>query len=184
MDQNAGQFRVTVRDEPMSVLAEAWLIARGADPEQLRERIQPSEFNAADAETAAAEDLLRHAGTRFDVHDSASPADTPFVTWVIAADREAPDAARPVAVFVGHRQPDTEAFTLRIGHFADIEDAYSWTRNPFAPLPQPGRPGDARTDAARLDRRPRTQHGPAAPGDQPAQAAGPTQPTPGAARHR
>jgi hypothetical protein len=65
-------MRAEVREETMLVLAEAWLIARGADPGRLRERIRPSEFDAADAETQAAEDLLRHAATRFDVHDSAS----------------------------------------------------------------------------------------------------------------
>ncbi|MEY9949539.1 hypothetical protein [Kitasatospora sp. GAS1066B] len=177
-DVNARLVRAAVREEAMPVLAEAWLIARGADPDRLRERIRGSEFGAADAETEAAEDLLRHSGTRFDVHDSASSADASYVTWVIATDSEAPDPARPVAVFVGRRQADNETYTLRFGHFDNIEDAYTWTRDPNAPLPKPGRRGEARADAARLDRRPSAPRGPAGLGDQPAYppAAGPHRP--------
>ena len=176
-DVPARMLCATVREEAMPVLAEAWLIARGADPDRLRERVRPSEFDAADAETEAAEDLLRHSGTRFDVHDSASSPGTPFVTWVIATDSEAPDPARPVAVFVGHRQADSETFTLRFGHFGDIEDAYVWTRDPNAPLPQPGRPGAARTAAARLGRRPTGLDVPSGPGAESAH-------TPAAGTHR
>ncbi|MFF2146639.1 hypothetical protein [Kitasatospora sp. NPDC058190] len=153
-DTDARLVRVAVRESAMPDLAEAWLIARGADPTQLRERMQRSEYRAADAETEAAQDLLRHSGTRFDVHDSASSPGALYVTWVIATDNEAPDPARPVAVFVGHRQADSEAFTLRYGHFASIEDAYTWSRLPSEPLPRPGQPGTSRADAARLDRRP------------------------------
>ncbi|MGA5704500.1 hypothetical protein [Peterkaempfera bronchialis] len=177
-DMKARLVRAAVREEAMPVLAEAWLIARGADPDRLREQVRRSEFDAADAETEAAQDLLRHSGTRFDVHDSASSQGAPRVTWVIATDSEAPDPDRPVAVFVGHRQADSETFTLRIGHFATVEDAYTWTRTPSAPLPQPSRPGAARADAARLDRRPSAPRGPVGLGDQPAHtpAASPRRP--------
>ncbi|MFD0405353.1 hypothetical protein [Kitasatospora sp. NPDC127116] len=176
-DSGARLMRVAVRDEAMPALAEAWLIARGADPTRLREYMQRSEYRAADAEAEAAQDLLRHSGTRFDVHDSASSPGTPYVTWVIATDNEAPDPARPVAVFVGHRQADSEEFTLRHGHVASIEDAYTWTRRvPGAPLPRPGQPGTARADAARLDRRPpglTEASGPDDPPTPPAHRSGP-----------
>ncbi|MFJ1795240.1 hypothetical protein [Kitasatospora griseola] len=169
LDQDAGLVRATVRDVAMPVLAEAWLIARGADPDRLRERVRTSEFEPADAQTEAAEAMLRHSGTRFDVHDSASTAGPPYTTWVIAIDSEAPDPALPVALFVGHREKDGETFTLRHGHFASVEHAYDWTRHPETPLPQPGPTGAARADVARLDRRTRTQREAAAgPVDQPA----------------
>ncbi|MFI9787296.1 hypothetical protein ACIHEI_27895 [Kitasatospora sp. NPDC051984] len=169
LDQNAGLVRATVRDAAMPVLAEAWLLTRGANPDRLRERVRSSELEPADTETEAAEAMLRHSGTRFDVHDSASTAGPLYTTWVIAIDAEAPDPARPVAVFVGQREKDSDTFTLRHGHFASVESAYDWTRHPDAPLPQPGPTGATRADAARLDRRTRTQSEAAAgTADQPA----------------
>ncbi|WAL74630.1 hypothetical protein OU787_25935 [Kitasatospora sp. YST-16] len=168
LDQSAGSVRATVRDVAMPELAEAWLISRGADPDRLRERVRPSEFEPADAQTEAAEAMLRHSGTRFDIHDSAFTIGPPYTTWVIALDSEAPDPALPVAVFVGHREKDSETFTLRLGHFASVEHAYDWTRHPDAPLPQTNPAGAARADAARIDRRTRPQREAAAgPADQP-----------------
>ncbi|MFJ7278325.1 hypothetical protein [Kitasatospora sp. NPDC098663] len=179
LDRSAGLMRLTLRDAAIPVLAEAWLIARGADPDRLRELIRPSEHDPADAQTEAVEAMLRHSGTRFDVHDSASTPGPPYTTWVIATDNEAPDPARPVAVFVGHQDgDDSETFTLRHLHFTSVEDAYDWTRTPTAPLPQHGSAATARAGAARPARRSTSPAGPGGPDVGPAHppAPGPHQP--------
>ena len=56
-----------------------------------------------------------------------------------------------MAVFLGRRRADSDSYTLRIGHFATVEDAYEWTADTNAPLPQAGSPATTRVQAARLN---------------------------------
>jgi hypothetical protein len=130
-------------------LAQEWLVERGADAEQIQ---APEGWNdPADPQTAAVQDLLTACGEHYAVHDSFRSTSVPYDIWVIAADQETPNRLLPIVVFHWSREgDDPHTYTVRVGQFATIEDAYEWTRDTSRPMPHRTSSLSQRTEAARI----------------------------------
>ncbi|MFJ9446728.1 hypothetical protein ACIRRH_33445 [Kitasatospora sp. NPDC101235] len=145
-DNVTGTIRAAMETEALVPLAERWLIARGADPEQLASSAA-TPIRPADPLTRRIEESLRSSGDRFTVRDSYTDEGEPYDIWVIAQDT-APAATDPVRVFHYQRQVDDGTYTVREGGFPDLDAAYAWTRDTSVPLPPVTSPS-ARATAAR-----------------------------------
>ncbi|MFF2955717.1 glycosyl hydrolase [Kitasatospora sp. NPDC057965] len=145
-DDSAGTIRAAMKTEALVPLAERWLIARGADPEQLAQTAIP--IRPADPLTRQIEEFLRSSGDRFTVRGSFTDESEPYDIWVIAQDTAPSPAEASVRVWHNRRQVDSDTYTVREGGFADLDAAYAWTRDTSAPLPPVTSPS-ARAAAAR-----------------------------------
>ncbi|MEU6233673.1 hypothetical protein [Kitasatospora sp. NPDC047058] len=185
-DRAAGLFRYESSPHPLPVLAQHWLIQRGADAAAIAALASHCSV-PANAETTALEHRIRSSGTGLSSDASYTrnrtwdPGWKPgeawrgdehlvhdWYTWVILDDDLAPPGS-PVRVLFEDADYPAGTYTLTEGSFPDRESALEWTHDPRQPLPPapavmpaPARPAAA---TARTTGRP----GPSLPDTAPAQ---------------
>ncbi|MGW4692383.1 hypothetical protein OU787_25710 [Kitasatospora sp. YST-16] len=154
-DLGAGTFRLDYERAPIVALAQNWLIARGADLDQLTP--QAEWLPTTDQPSRDLEQRLALAGDRYwfansytsDVvldpaHASGGPPSAAedlvydFHTWIIAQDQRPEPGLHPVRVFFEDVDYLGRSYTLREGGFPDLDAAYDWAMRigePDNPLP-------------------------------------------------
>ncbi|MEU3568783.1 hypothetical protein AB0E96_10220 [Kitasatospora sp. NPDC036755] len=151
-DRAAGLFHFDSSPHPLPVLAQHWLIQRGADITAIA-ALSSHHSVPANAETTALEHRIRSAGNalRSDASYTRNLTWDPgwkpgeawrgdehlvhdWYTWVILDDPLAPPGS-PVRVLFEDVDYTAGTHTLTEGAFPDHESAEEWTRDPRQPLP-------------------------------------------------
>ncbi|MGV9266659.1 hypothetical protein ACWDRR_18605 [Kitasatospora sp. NPDC003701] len=166
-DRTAGLFHYESSPHPLPVLAQHWLIQRGADTTAIA-ALAGHHSVPANAETIALEHRIRSSGDglRSDASYTRNLTWDPgwkpgeawrgddqlvhdWYTWVILDDSLAPDGS-PVRVLFEDVDVPAGTYTLTEGSFPDHESADEWTHDPRQPLPHASAvvPAPPRTAAA------------------------------------
>ncbi|WP_157852202.1 hypothetical protein [Kitasatospora sp. NRRL B-11411] len=151
-DRTAGLFHFETSPHPLPVLAQHWLIQRGADITAIA-ALAGHHSVPANAETIALEHRIRSSGNglRSDASYTRNRTWDPgwkpgeawrgddylvhdWYTWVILDDPLAPPGS-PVRVLFEDVDYSAGTYTLTEGAFPDYESADEWTRDPRQPLP-------------------------------------------------
>ncbi|MFE2722822.1 hypothetical protein [Kitasatospora sp. NPDC059327] len=188
-DQAAGLFHFERSPHPLPVLAQHWLIQRGADITAIA-ALSGHHSVPANAETTALEHRIRSSGSglRSDASYTRNLTWDPgwepgeawrgdehlvhdWYTWVILDDPLAPPGS-PVRVLFEDVDYPAGTYTLTEGAFPDHESAEEWTRDPRQPLPPApavmsalARPAAATARSAGLPGPPGPDPAPALPGN-------------------
>ena len=153
-DRTAGRYHFESSAHPLPVLAQHWLIQRGADAATIA--VLTGNANVpANAETTELEHRLRSSGDGLGSGDSYArnltwdPGWKPgeawrgddhvvhdWYTWVILDDDLAPPGS-PVRVLFEDVDYPAGTYTLTEGAFPDRGSAQEWTHDPRQPLPPP-----------------------------------------------
>ncbi|MGA5704538.1 hypothetical protein [Peterkaempfera bronchialis] len=123
-------FTLSTRPAPTFVIAAAWLVARGADPETFLlcggHPGAPADERSA---TVAARFIADHAR-----YEQVEYGVEPGETWVVMRDTTAAGAARPFLLQLEAGDPE-RGYTLREGSFASPQEVQQWLETRRTALP-------------------------------------------------